>query len=276
MQNIVRKSKPFFSIITVCFNDRAGLVQTYESIKLQKHGDYEWIIIDGASKDVTVDFLKSIVSSRTKWISEKDYGIYDAMNKGILKSSGEYIVFMNAGDLFSDANVLQNVAVTILSATYTIDVVFGGATLKFPYGGSYFRPARKMELYIWKGLPAIHQATYYRRERLASCSYDLKYRICGDYYLISMLYIQSILAEYLNISLVDFRVGDTSYRNPITILNEGYCIQRDILNSPLYMRILSYARRAITIAAWRVIFATTLRTVISAKIKRRNSCKMPY
>ena len=253
VQNNVIKSKPLFSIITVTLNDYDGLVNTYESIILQKCKDYEWVIIDGASTDGTIAFLQSIVSSRTKWMSEKDFGIYDAMNKGILKSSGEYIVFMNAGDVFSDDNVLQNVSRVILCAKGTIDVVFGGATLKFPYGGSSFRPARKLGLYIWNGLPAIHQATYYRRERLASCSYDIKYRICGDYYIISMLFIQGISAEYMKISLVDFRVGDTSYRNPITILIEGYSIQRDVLNSPLHLRILSFARRAITIAAWMVL-----------------------
>jgi len=252
-QNDVSKTKPLFSIITVTYNDHEGLINTYKSIEQQKNKDYEWVIIDGASTDGTIAFLKSIVSFRTKWKSEKDIGIYDAMNKGILESSGIYIVFLNAGDVFPDENVLQSVSKVILSKNNTIDVVFGGATLKFPYGGSSFRPARKIGLYIWNGLPAIHQATYYRRERLVSCSYDLKYRICGDYYIISMLFTQGISVEYMKISLVDFRVGDTSYRNPITILIEGYSIQRDVLNSPLHLRILSFTRRAITIAVWRIL-----------------------
>jgi glycosyltransferase involved in cell wall biosynthesis len=247
----VIQTKPIFSIITVTLNDRKGLAQTYESINTQNYKDYEWIIIDGASTDGTIAYLKSLQLTRTKWLSEKDSGIYDAMNKGIMESSGEYIVFMNAGDIFSNENVLQNVFTVISCAARTIDVVFGGATLKFPYGVTSFRPARNIDLYIWNGLPAIHQATYYRRERLTSCVYDLKYRICGDYYLISRLFIQGISSEYLDCSLVDFSVGDTSYHNPITVLIEGYRIQRDVLNSPIHMRLLSFARRTITFAAWK-------------------------
>jgi putative colanic acid biosynthesis glycosyltransferase len=252
-QNNIVHSSPLFSIITVTFNDHDGLSQTHESIKLQIFKDYEWVIIDGASTDGTTSYLKSLVSSQIKWISEKDFGIYDAMNKGIMESSGKYIVFMNAGDVFSDANVLRIVSTVILSTTRTIDVIFGGATLKFPNGVTSFRAARNLGLYIRNGLPAIHQATYYRRERLLSCTYDLKYRICGDYYIISMLYVQGISTEYLHCSLVDFRIGDTSYRNPITVLIEGYRIQRDVLNCPFHFRIISLARRAINIAAWMVL-----------------------
>ena len=243
-------SGPLFSIVTVTYNDLRGLILTYESIELQTYKNFEWVIVDGASNDGTVDYLKSVKGSVATLISEKDSGIYDAMNKGILKCTGQYIVFMNAGDVFSDAFVLQKVSNLILSNSKLYDVIFGGATLKFPNGSSLFRPARKLESYIWNGLPAIHQATYYLREKILNILYDLKYRICGDYYIIAALYRQGVSSVYLDSSLVDFRVGDTSYRNPTTVLIEGYRIQRDILNSPFRIRMKSIIRRLVSFIGW--------------------------
>jgi hypothetical protein len=157
---------------------------------------------------------------------------------------------MNAGDAFSDSSVLQRVSDLILCNKKIHDVIFGGATLRFPNGTSHFRPARKVTSYIWNGLPASHQATYYLRERLLCTCYDLNYLVSADYHIIAVLYMQGISSAYLDLSLVDFRVGDFSYNHPITTLIEGYKIQRDVLKSPLTKRLISLARRFISYVVW--------------------------
>ncbi len=107
------------SIITINYNDAKGLKKTLDSVAKQTYDEFEYIIVDGASTDESVDFirefensLKSSLSpfaSRLKWISEKDTGIYNAMNKGINMANGEYLLFLNSGDYLIDSEVLEKV-----------------------------------------------------------------------------------------------------------------------------------------------------------------------
>ena len=94
-----------FSIITVVFNAVADLEKTIKSILGQRFPDREYIIIDGGSTDGTVDIIRRYEKQLAFWSSEPDRGIYDAMNKGVLKARGNFLNFMNAGDLFADENV---------------------------------------------------------------------------------------------------------------------------------------------------------------------------
>jgi glycosyltransferase involved in cell wall biosynthesis len=95
------------SIVTVVYNDKIGLEKTILSVKNQQYNQYELIIVDGGSTDGTVDVIKKYEKNISVWVSEKDGGIYDAMNKGIDISKGEWICFLNAGDIFFDDNVLM-------------------------------------------------------------------------------------------------------------------------------------------------------------------------
>ena len=98
-----------FSVITVCFNVKEKLEYTVNSILNQSGNNYELIIVDGASTDGTYEFLKNYsVRENVKIVSEKDNGLYDAMNKGISLSKGRFIIFMNAGDIFDKSDVLKN------------------------------------------------------------------------------------------------------------------------------------------------------------------------
>ena len=89
------------------YNDALNLAKTIESVKSQKFQDYDLIVIDGNSCDGTMDVIKANEKDIGYWISEKDNGIYDAMNKGIRASRGEYIEFLNAGDIYADSNSLE-------------------------------------------------------------------------------------------------------------------------------------------------------------------------
>ncbi|KAF3998161.1 glycosyltransferase family 2 protein [Glaciimonas immobilis] len=111
-------SKPFdmprFSIITVCYNALTVLPDTLASLKGQSFDDYEWIVVDGASNDGTLDWLT--IQSPDIFVSEPDKGIYDAMNKGIAMATGDWLFFLNAGDRFADSGVLHDIAAAIDAA----------------------------------------------------------------------------------------------------------------------------------------------------------------
>jgi putative colanic acid biosynthesis glycosyltransferase len=238
---------PHFSIITVVYNDITGLALTKASVFLQTFPDFEWIVIDGGSSDGTSSYLSSLQSPFLKWISESDRGIYDAMNKGILLAQGEYLVFLNAGDIFPSLNTLALVSDEI-DKHGKPDVLFGGAALVFANGKSIVRSPRKIESYIWHGLPANHQGTYYKRNALGDLLYDPTYKICGDYYIIAKLYLKNISVAYLNQALVKFSVGGASYQNRVPLFLEPYKIQRDILKKSLPLRCVSLAKRLVATA----------------------------
>ena len=102
---------PTVSIVTVTYNANALVENTLDNIRKQDYPNKEIIVIDGNSTDGTTDIIKSCAArgSVTKWISENDNGIYDAMNKGVNMATGEWIIFMNAGDYFASDNVLSQI-----------------------------------------------------------------------------------------------------------------------------------------------------------------------
>ena len=98
---------PIISVITVCYNVASTIEKTMLSVLNQTYKNLEYIIIDGNSTDGTVDIIKKYAERLTFWISEPDKGIYDAMNKGIVKATGKFLIFMNAGDQFLNEKVLS-------------------------------------------------------------------------------------------------------------------------------------------------------------------------
>lgn len=109
------------SIITINYNDALGLKKTIESVVNQTFLDYEYIVIDGGSTDNSVDVIKQFEDEITYWISEPDKGIYNAMNKGILKANGEYLQFLNSGDWLVNSSVLTNMVPNLSDC----DLVYG-------------------------------------------------------------------------------------------------------------------------------------------------------
>jgi glycosyltransferase involved in cell wall biosynthesis len=109
------------SIITINLNNRTGLERTIQSVISQTYSGFEYILIDGGSDDGSVDIIKQNEKNITYWVSEKDNGIYNAMNKGILKSNGEYCLFINSGDFFIKPTVLEE----MLSHVIDEDILYG-------------------------------------------------------------------------------------------------------------------------------------------------------
>lgn len=126
---------PKISVITVNYNNREGLRATLQSTLAQTYSDYEYIVIDGGSTDGSKTLLEDQATRVDHWVSEPDGGIYPAMNKGIAIASGEYLLFMNSGDTFYDAEVLEQVAPALERHRdfYTGGVVWMGKSEKPPH-----------------------------------------------------------------------------------------------------------------------------------------------
>ena len=245
--------KVSFSIVTVVKNDIEGLKLTEKSIVNQQEVNYEWIVIDGASNDGTKEYLRSCKNPTLRFLSENDSGIYCAMNKGINLAKERYLVFLNAGDIFPKEYTLSTISKFICDSKETVDVLFGGAFLVFAGERLVYRGPRNIKEYLWHGLPANHQATYVRREILKNFTYPQNYKLCGDYFQAAYLGIRNLNYQYLDIPVVKFRIGDTSFSKPMGFIKEAYLIQKNVLKISLILRILSIMKRLVAIASVRVI-----------------------
>ena len=175
-----REKGPVISIITVVYNNKLFLEKTIKSIELQTYPNIEYIIIDGNSSDGTLDLIQANDDIISYWLSEKDNGIYDAMNKGLNSATGDYVWFINAGDQVTDSGTLQSV----INNDPAIDVYYGDTILidendNF-LGMRRLRPPNKLN---WKslgmGLVVCHQALIIKRALVGE--YNLKYRIAADF-----------------------------------------------------------------------------------------------
>lgn len=159
-----------YSIIVVTYNNAEGLTRTLQSIRSLAGAEKETIVIDGASNDNTPEILLINKDIITISVSEKDSGIYNAMNKGINFVTGDYVVFMNAGDVFANSSVLT------LVSKFDGDIILGGET----YGGQVRNVKKEMSLYDILSIGINHQAVYYRKEILQKYGFDESYKIIAD------------------------------------------------------------------------------------------------
>lgn len=163
-----------YSVITINYNNRDGLNLTINSVICQTCTDYEYIIIDGGSTDGSVDIIKQHAERITYWISEKDKGVYHAMNKGVTQAHGDYLIFINSGDCFHSPEVLS------AFTNYQEDIICGkvlkGSSTK-PSGHN--RPTITLVDLMRGSLP--HQAMFIKRELMQKHPYDENYKILSDW-----------------------------------------------------------------------------------------------
>lgn len=168
-----------FSIITVTYNDLDNLKITYNSVKKQSFSDYEYLIVDGGSTDGTVDYLEKIKNAdqHIRYISEKDNGIYDAMNKGVLNSQGDYIIFLGAADTFYTNAILDEVYSILLSG---YDVVYGKCVFSSgEHKGEIIGHSLNWYNVLFDKWVA-HQSVFAKRQLLLDNPFDLKYKTYAD------------------------------------------------------------------------------------------------
>lgn len=170
--------KTTLTIITVTYNAADMLEKTITSVLEQSYTAVEYIIIDGKSTDNTVNIIKKYETQLAYWESKIDRGIYHAMNKGIEKATGDWICFLNAGDVFVDKNVLAKVVEHILT-NKPADILYGNIITMGKNGENFEKkasaPCNKHRMYF------CHQSAFVRTDLIKKHPYDEKYKMSADF-----------------------------------------------------------------------------------------------
>ena len=203
---------PKLSIITVNLNNAKGLEKTIRSVINQTFADFEYIVIDGGSTDESLEKIKTFSETLTYWVSEKDSGIYEAMNRGIIRATGEYCLFLNSGDyLFSPA---------ILTKVFSLNLwedIISGAVITYSdlYPKKYFQSTiTESEITLsdlFEG-SLNHQATFIKRSLFDRYGlYENKYRIISDWiFTIKTIILNNVSFRYLDLAITYYNVDGRS------------------------------------------------------------------
>jgi glycosyltransferase involved in cell wall biosynthesis len=213
--------KPKISIITVVFNSKPLLEGTIKSVLEQTYPFIEYIVIDGASTDGTQEIIASYKPKLAFVSSEKDTGIYDAMNKGLKRATGEYVLFLNAGDVLNDANVLEQV----FSSATDADVYYGNTSIIDSKGNVLGdrRLAPPPQL-TWKslrfGMCVSHQS--FIAKRVLAEPYDLQYKLSSDIDWVIRVLKKAHSIVNVNLTISRFLEGGTSSKRRKKALVERF------------------------------------------------------
>ena len=200
------ETKPLITVVTVVFSGEKFLEETILSVINQTYDNVEYIIIDGGSTDGTLDIIKKYEHAIDYWVSEKDKGIYDAMNKGIDLATGEWINFMNAGDFFSERKTIEKIPFMENDSSV---LIYGNKI----QDGKVIYPLSIKQL-VFGEIMACHQSMFFNlnvRYR-HKVFYDLSYKIYGDYELVNRLYIHFRSFKYIDQPISTFQGGGVSSR----------------------------------------------------------------
>lgn len=200
------------SIITVCYNSEKTIEKTFQSIKSQTYKNIEYIVVDGKSKDSTLDILKKYKEVVSKFVSEPDKGLYDAMNKGIKMATGDVLGILNSDDIFTDQFVLENVAKFHLENN--VDASVGNIT-QFNESG---KTVRKYSAKNWHpeklkiGFMPAHPAIFFKRDLFEKYGYyQLDFVSGADYELIIRFFLKNkITWKFSNITTTSMLIGGIS------------------------------------------------------------------
>jgi glycosyltransferase involved in cell wall biosynthesis len=210
------------TVVTVTFNAENALERTIQSVISQTlFSEIEYIVIDGGSKDKTLEIIKKYQNYLAYWVSEKDKGIYDAMNKGIGKASGEWINFMNAGDVFVDEEVVENV---MKQSIGNADIVYGDYIIVYQTFKKKIYAPNRLENAFDLYMPLNHQSTFIKTEVAKTHPYSLDYRIGSDYEQILSFFVAGKVFKHLAIFIAAFADGGLSSTNKIIYHQEQYKI----------------------------------------------------
>lgn len=175
----MKTRQPILSVITVVYNNAADIERTLLSVINQTYPHIEYIVIDGASTDGTLQIIEQHKNKIATLVSEKDKGIYDAMNKGLAKATGDYVIFMNSADEFYSTDTVANVFATASDA----DIYYGETEMIGENNQSLGQRRHKApENFSWRdfkyGMSISHQAIYIKRALVKP--YDPKYQLSAD------------------------------------------------------------------------------------------------
>ena len=209
--------QPLVTVITVCWNARDMLLRTMESVWAQTYKNVEYVIVDGASTDGTLDLLTKYDHRIDFWVSEPDKGIYDAMNKGVQLAKGEWAIFMNAGDCFADKQVLEKIfAVPRKADVIYGDVVKGGIVKKA------LSPRNAHRMFF------CHQSELVKIDSLKEFPFDISHKMSADFKQVKQLWLAGKKFLQLDFPIADFDVQGVSNVNRSAGLWDNICVIREV------------------------------------------------
>lgn len=219
------------SIITVNLNNKVGLQKTIDSVISQTFKDFEWIVIDGGSTDGSKELIEKYSNYISYWVSEPDKGIYNGMNKGIKHSNGEYLLFLNSGDILHTNSIIDFILSDQLTEDIIIfDILLQGKGKKIKKDLSLLSSLSVVSFLLYSTFP--HQSTLIKKKLFKECGmYNLDYRIVADWVLFfeacvfkdaSYIYKKgTILSEY-DLSGLSSTNKDAAYNERINYLKTHY------------------------------------------------------
>ena len=226
--------QPLISIITVVYNGEKFLEETIESVISQSYANVEYIIIDGGSTDGTIDIIKKYEDKIDYWASEKDNGIYEAMNKGIELATGKWINFMNSGDSFYDNNILQNIFTK--ESLEEVDIIYGNIQVVYP-GTNKTRVVKAGKLEnLSRGSQFSHQSSFILSSLQKKYPYNLSNRIGADFEFYYNQYIKGKCFKYINITVAKYSAGGLSDNERVaTIVGFWNVVKKDTVTNFYYI-----------------------------------------
>ena len=206
------------SVVTVTFNSAATVRDTIESVLKQEYSDYEYLVIDGGSKDNTVDIIKEYepkFGGRMKWISEKDKGMYDGINKGIRMATGDVVGIINSDDFYHRDDIFENIN-KAFEEDNNIQAIYGD--VRFVHPDNLEKTVRYYSCKHWKpwrfrfGFMPAHPTFFTYKENFEKYGYyQYDYHIAADYeLLIRHLYSNHVPAKYVPLDFMKMRTGGRS------------------------------------------------------------------
>ncbi|MCR5261229.1 MAG: glycosyltransferase [Candidatus Gastranaerophilales bacterium] len=232
------------SVVTVCYNSEQVIEKTVQSVVNQTFDDFEYLIIDGASTDRTLEIVRKYQekSDKIKIFSEKDRGIYDAMNKGIAHASGDYIVFLNADDVFLHENVLKLAAEKMKD---DVDLYYGDLVFLEKATGKLNNRRQNNVNYVYLcGGMLFHPAIFASAKLFEKIgNFDLQYKIVADYdWVLRALVKKKSTCKYLDMPITIFADGEGASSNPKNKelhKNERQAVQKKYF-SPLMISVSNF------------------------------------
>jgi glycosyltransferase involved in cell wall biosynthesis len=209
--------KPLVTVITVVRNGRHLLEHTIQSVLEQSYGNIEYIIIDGASTDGTIDIIKKYEQNIDYWISEPDKGLYDAMNKGIALSSGDWINFMNSGDVYYLPDTVNTV---MAGRDDSADLLYGHCKMIYDPDFSVIWKAKNVTD-LWKGMIFRHQSLFTKTSICKKLYFDLSYKVSADFAFIFSCYQNKYRFHNLDLVVASVDLGGLSDVNIVLAMQEN-------------------------------------------------------
>ncbi len=217
-------ASPSITIITVVYNGADLIEKTIESVIGQTY-PLQYIIVDGESKDGSLDIIKRYDKQISHWMSEKDNGIYDAMNKGVNLASGDWICFLNCGDVFADAHTVATVAENI-QANNQPDIIYGDIFTRNADGTLRLKPAKEPcnlhRMYF------CHQASFSKRSLLQAFPFDIKHKLSADLKFFKECFSRNCRFVHVNVPFVVYDTTGISNTNREAGLRDNIAVIKSI------------------------------------------------